>query len=60
MADEKKKQRLKCLEPMEKARKALSADTEANVDIENIANGVKLENELITRDELLEIIADYK
>ena len=59
MADEKKKQRLKCLEPMEKARKALSADTEANVEIENIANGVELENEQITRDELLEIIADY-
>ena len=60
MADEKKKQRLKCLEPMEKARKALSADTEANVEIENIANDVELDNELITRDELLEIIADYK
>ena len=44
---------------MEKARKALSADTEANVEIENIANDVELDNELITRDELLEIIADY-
>ena len=45
---------------MEKARKALSADTEANVDIDNIANGEDLDNEQITIDELLEIIADYK
>ena len=45
MADEKKKQRLKCLEHMEKARIALSADTDATVNIENIANGVELEGE---------------
>ena len=45
---------------MEKARKALSADTEADVEIDNIANGVELDNKQITIDELLEIIADYK